>query len=70
MILFNAPSDTVVNGTLSNPSELRRNTAITGLDKSFCHINDPVCRFNVTVSPLALPVKCKNSTNSQINVFY
>lgn len=60
-ILFKAPSDTVVNGTLNSPSELSRNTAITGLSKSFCHINVPPFRSNVTVSPLLLPQKCRNS---------
>lgn len=61
MILFRTSSDTVVNGTLSNPSGPSRKTATTGLVKSFCHIRLPVSRSNVTVNPLLLPEKCKNS---------
>lgn len=61
MIFFNASSDTVVNGTLSKPSGPRRKTATTGLDKSFCHMNVPDSRPSVTVNPLLLPEKCKNS---------
>lgn len=59
MILFNAPSDTVVNGTLNSPSGPSTKTATTGLFKSFCHINVPDSRSSVTVRPLPLPVKCK-----------
>lgn len=59
MILFNAPSETVVNGTLSRPSGPSTKTATTGLFRSFCHINVPDSRSSVTVSPLPLPVKCR-----------
>lgn len=64
MILCSAPSDTVVNGTLSNPSELSKKTATTGLVRSLCHMNEPVLRSNVTVNPLLLPEKCRNSETS------
>lgn len=49
------------NGTLNNPSGPSRNTATTGLLRSFCHIKVPLERSNVTVRPLALPDKCSHS---------
>lgn len=59
MIFFKAPSETVVNGTLSKPSGPSTKTATTGLLKSFCHINVPDSRSKVTDKPLLLPEKCR-----------
>lgn len=60
-MLLSALSETVVKGTLNNPSELNRNTATTGLLKSFNHMNEPVSRFNVAAHPVSVLVTCRNS---------